>query len=79
MIVIEGEKNIHNAKLLITRSALHLKIHKGIGVSRNYNVTSVVKKIYNFKGNNEKIWQQFNELVTRETGIKFAPQCDKCK
>lgn len=70
-IMIVGEANIRNARVLALRSALRLET-KGLQMSRGRSAYSIVKQEFGFKGSKEKVLAQFsayieaNILLTKE-------------
>jgi len=69
MVMITGE-NIPKARKLILLSGLKLEI-KGMTRSRNLkSCYAIIKEEFNLKGNKEKVYNQFKELLTKEGLIK---------
>ena len=62
-MIITGEANINMVRILTLRSALRLEV---IGMSRRgRSVYSIVKEEFKLKGSKKKVYDQFNEIVTK--------------
>lgn len=65
MVMITGD-NIPKARKLILLSGLKLEM-KGLNRSRNLkSCYSIIKDEFNLKGNKEKVYNQFKELLIKE-------------
>ena len=63
-IVITGADKIRVARLITLKHALSLEI-KGLG-RHGRSVYSIVKEEFGLKGNKQKVYDQFVELVEKE-------------
>lgn len=68
MTAITGQDNVNKVRLLALRSALKLEV-LGMG-RRGQSVYSIIKQEFNIKGSKQKVYDQFNEFVIQQTGIK---------
>lgn len=60
-IVITGEENIKNVRILTLRSMLKLEL---IGMARRgASAYSIVKKEFGFKGNKQKVYDQLDAYI----------------
>tara|TARA_R110000787_G_scaffold116575_1_gene226875 strand:- start:35 stop:256 length:222 start_codon:yes stop_codon:yes gene_type:complete len=66
MAVIEGKENILEYRLMVLHSALKLEARHGMRMSRGPSAYSIVKKEYGFKGNKQRVLDQFEELLREE-------------
>lgn len=62
MTTISEPEGIYYFQLLATRGALTLEI-LGIRAAANYSAYAVIKKRFGFKGNRQKVLDQFNEYI----------------
>ena len=66
MAVIEGKENMLEFRLMVLHSALKLEARHGMRMSRGPSAYSLVKKEYGFKGNKQRVLEQFEEWLARE-------------
>ena len=66
MAVIEGKENKLEFRLMVLHSALKLEARHGMRMSRGPSAYSLVKKEYGFKGNKQRVLEQFEEWLARE-------------
>jgi len=63
--VITGRNNIKVAQMIVRKSALKLEL-AGMKVSRGRSVYAMVKEEHGLKGNKERVYTQYCELVETE-------------
>ena len=63
MSIIEGKENILEFRLMVLHSALKLEVQTGMRMSRGRSAYSIVKKEYGFKGNKQRVLDQFEEFL----------------
>lgn len=68
-IVFEGPEETSAYRLLALRSAFSLEL-KGIRIRRGVSVYALVKREFGFKGNKQRVYDQFNEYVGKVTGVE---------
>lgn len=61
-IVITGEQNIRNVRILALRSALRLEV-KGLRLSRGRSAYKMIKDEFGFKGNKETVLAQLDIYI----------------
>lgn len=67
--VITGKENILNVRLLTLRSALKLEI-VGLKRGRGRSVYSIIKSEFGFKGNKQRVLEQFEAHLRKEGLIR---------
>ena len=71
MTIVDTPKGIHVFRLLSLRGALHLEL-KGLKRGRGPTTYSIIKKEFGFRGNRERVYEQFCEYVEEQLGNYHA-------
>jgi hypothetical protein len=62
MTTVHGPRGIEYFQLIATRGALKLELH-GIRAARGYSAYAVVKQRFGFKGNKQRVYDQFDAHI----------------
>lgn len=68
-MTITGKENTANFRLLTLRRALKLEAKTGMKLSRGRSAYAIVKAEFGFRGNKQKVYEQFDKYVTEVTGV----------
>lgn len=72
-IVITGEQNIANARILTLRAALRLEV-LGLKRSRGCSVYAIIKREFGFKGSKQRVLEQLNAYTEEHILPTQGPQ-----
>jgi hypothetical protein len=65
-MIIEGKENMLEFRLMLLHSALEFEVKTGMRMSRGPSAYSIVKKEYGFRGNKQRVLDQFEEFLTAD-------------
>lgn len=64
-IAIIGQYSVQILRLRAIQSAMSLKLKSGMETTRGVRIFPLVKREFGLKGNNERVYQQFLEMLPR--------------